>query len=67
MIDPPGGGNLRCRGVIKANKVGPHSCQIKDKYFPVFTLDPHRPCSDLPLISVLTSQPIYDHFELDCK
>ena len=44
-----------------------HSCQIPGKIFPVFTLDPNRPCLDWDLISFLTSQPIYDPFKSDWK
>ena len=34
------------------------SCQPPVKFFPVFTLDPHRPFLDWQLISVLISQPM---------
>ena len=41
------------------------SCDPPIKNFPVFALDPIRPCLDWQLRAILTSQPIYDPFKCD--
>ena len=42
-------------------------CQAPGKNVPVFTLNPNRPCWNWPLISILSSQPIYGPFKSDSK
>ena len=41
------------------------SCDPPIKNFPVFVLDPTRPCLDWQLRAILTSQPIYDPFKCE--
>ena len=56
---------LLCFGPKKVHVF--HSCDSLDKKFPVFALDPTRPCLDWQLSRFLTSQLINDPFKFDLK